>query len=301
VANSIGNFNAADPSPNTNFQIRRPFPRFFDPAAPERGIQDTGSIRYLDSYGNGFYQGLQVKVDRRYGRGFSYGLAYTFSKALGEGENGGNENALQQNPRDRRGSRARYSFDQTNTAVLHWVWEIPFGRNLNGVPGAILKGWQTNGILTLRSGFPFTPTVASGDLNTGDSDGNRPDRLKGGGRDSPSRKLWFDPNAFRRVSCNIPDRPDLCHYGNSGKNILDSPGQRNVDFSLFKNFRITERLGLQFRAELFNAFNTPYFGEPNNLSFVSQDSIIPDAPRVGEIRNLRTDMRIIQFGLKLAF
>jgi outer membrane receptor protein involved in Fe transport len=301
VANSIGNFNAATPSPNTNFQPRRPYPRFFDPATPDRGIQDTGSIRFLDSYGNGFYHGLQVKLDRRFGRGLSYGFAYAFSKALGEGENGGNEGAGIQNPLDRGGSRARYSFDQTHSAVLHWVWELPFAHNLHGLPGAVLKGWQTNGILTLRSGFPFTPTVGSGDLNTGDSDGNRPDLLKSGRLDNPNRKLWFDPTAFRRVNCNIPERPDLCHYGNSGKNILDSPGQRNVDLSVLKNFRVTERIQVQFRTELFNALNTPYFGEPNNLSFVSQDSIIPDGPRVGEIRSLRTDMRIIQFGLKLYF
>ena len=87
----------------------------------------------------------------------------------------------------------------------------------------------------------------------------------------------------------------------SGYNILDSPGQRNLDVSVFKNFRVTERYSLQFRTELFNATNTPYFGELNNLSFISQDSIVPDGSRVGEIRRLRTDMRIIQFGLKVYF
>ena len=56
-----------------------------------------------------------------------------------------------------------------------------------------------------------------------------------------SRALWFDPLAFQRVTCQNLNRPDLCHYGNSGRNIMDSPGQRNLDFSLFKNFSITER------------------------------------------------------------
>jgi hypothetical protein len=301
VANSIGNFNAADPSPNSNFQARRPFPAFYDPFQPARGIQSMGAIRYLDSYGNGSYHALQLKAEKRFSRGLSYGFAYTFGKALGVGEAGSNEGGGIQDPRDLRGSRARYAFDQTHGAVIHWVWEIPFGQRLTGVAGGILKGWQTNGILTLRSGFPFTPTVGGGDLNTGGGDQIRPDRLSDGRLEHPTRERWFDPGAFRRVSCNIPGRLDLCHYGNSGKNILNSPGQRNVDFSIFKNFRITERFTLQFRSELFNALNTPYFGQPTNISFVSQDSIVPDGPRMGEIRSLRTDMRIIQFGMKLFF
>ena len=99
----------------------------------------------------------------------------------------------------------------------------------------------------------------------------------------------------------IPSRQDLCHFGNSGRNILDTPGQRNLDFSAFKDFPFTERYSLQFRAEFFNALNTPYFGAPNNLGFASVNSIVPDAPRVGEIRSLRSNMRIIQFALKLYF
>ena len=65
--------------------------------------------------------------------------------------------------------------------------------------------------------------------------------------------------------------------------------------------RLGEAGRLQFRVEAFNAFNTPQFGAPNGLGWVSQDSIVPDAPRVGEIRNLRQPMRIFQFGIKLYF
>ena len=62
-----------------------------------------------------------------------------------------------------------------------------------------------------------------------------------------------------------------------------------------------ERFSLQFRSEFFNAFNTPYFGQPNNIGFASANSIVPDAAQMGEIRSTRTPMRIIQFGLKLFF
>lgn len=301
-ANSYENFNGALPSPNTNFQSRRPIQQFFDPSQPEKGIQTLGRIFAFDSYSNQHYHGLQTKLEKRYAKGLSFGVSYTYSKANGDGEDGGNEGAMRQVAADRAGSRARTAFDLTHNAVIHFVYEIPFGKNLKGVAGAALKGWQTNGIFSMRSGFPWTPTVGLNDLNTG-GDGTpiRPDRIRDGRLDSPTRDLWYDPSAFQRVNCNIPSRPDLCHYGNSGRNIMTSPGQRNLDFSMFKNFAVTEQVKIQFRAEAFNVSNTPYFGQPNNLGFVSLNSITPDAPRVGEIRSLRAAMRVMQFGIKVSF
>jgi outer membrane receptor protein involved in Fe transport len=308
TVNSISNFNSGDPSPDTNFQIRRPYQKFYDPAVPQRGIQDLGSIRYFDSYGNGNYHGLQVTFEKRYSRGLSYGLAYAFSKSLGDGQDGGNEEAEYQDPRNRALSRGPYRFDQKHNLVAHFVYELPFARNMGGVPGAFLKGWQINGIVSLRSGFPYTvgagsspTTTTGGDLNTGGGNA-RPDRIADGRLfDDATRQLWFDPNAFRRVSCNIPGRLDLCHYGSAGRGILDTPGQRSLDFSMFKNFPIRERVRIQFRAELFNATNTPYFGNPNGLSYVGINSVVPDGSRIGEVTGLRQPMRVIQFGLKVSF
>ncbi|HUQ93930.1 MAG TPA: TonB-dependent receptor [Bryobacteraceae bacterium] len=301
-ANSYENFNGALPSMDTNFQARRPLQQFYDPSTPAKGIQTLGRIFAFDSYSNQHYHGLQTKLERRYSRGLSFGVSYTYSKANGDGEDGGNEGAGRQVALDRAGSRGRTAFDLNHNAVFHFVYEIPFGKSLTGIPGAVLKGWQTNGILSLRSGFPWTPTVGFNDLNTG-GDGSpiRPDRLRDGRLDDGTRDLWYDPTAFQRVNCNIASRPDLCHYGNSGRNIMDSPGQFNLDFSFFKNFAVTERMKVQFRAEAFNATNTPYFGQPNNLGFVSLASVTPDAPRVGEIRSLRAAMRVMQLGLKFSF
>ena len=75
-----------------------------------------------------------------------------------------------------------------------------------GVPGVLLKGWQTNGIVSLRTGFPFTATVPAGDLNTG-NDGSpvRPDRLQDGRRRLPyAGSFGLIRSAFQRVTCNIP-------------------------------------------------------------------------------------------------
>ena len=92
-----------------------------------------------------------------------------------------------------------------------------------------------------------------------------------------------------------------CHFGNAGYNILDSPGQKNVDFGFFRNVQLTETVRLQIRSEFFNALNTPYFGEPLGASYRSRDTLVPDGPRDGEIRGTRTPMRILQFGAKIVF
>jgi carboxypeptidase family protein/TonB-dependent receptor-like protein len=297
LGNSVGMFNQAPPSPNTDIQSRRPYQRFYDPALPERGVQAMGNIRYLDSYGDSFYHGLQTKLDRRFSRGLALGVAYTYSKAHGDGENGGQEGVAYQDPLDRRGNRGRFRFDQTHNFVTHFVWELP-GKNLPGFTKHIIGGWQTNGILSIRSGFPFNVTQGS-DLNTGQS--VRPDRIADGELDNPTRALWFDPQAFRRVTCNIPGRQDLCRFGTAGYNILEGPGQRNVDFGISKNFPFHERYSVQFRTEFVNAFNTPYFGDPNGIGFATTNSLVPDGTRMGELRSLRNPMRVIQFGLKFSF
>ena len=300
VGNSIRNWNSPEPNPDTDIQANRPWQRVYDNAEPEKGLQALGVVRYLDSYVNSFHHGLQSKLDKRYSGGLAFGVAYTFSKSHGDGEAGGQQGAQFQAPRSDRGdARGRYRFDQRHNFVAHYVWEIP-GESLGGPLRHVLSGWQTNGILSLRSGFPFNVVGRQGDLNVGDSN-VRPDLVADPKLPDPTRKLWFDPQAFSRNTCRIPERLDLCHIGTGGYNIIDSPGQTNLDFSLYKNFQITEATKLQFRSEFFNAFNTPYFGAPRGISYSNPTQLTPDGTRDGEIRSLRTTMRIVQLGLKLFF
>lgn len=303
--NTVPNFNSPDPSPDTDFNRRRPYQAYVS-AGEGTGPRLLNNIRYLDSYANATYHALQVQVQKRYSHGVTLGLAYTYSKSLGEGygrnDPAGDVQSTYQNPRDRRMDRTRYGFDITHNAIMNFVYDLPFFKGATGVTKAVLGGWQASGIVTLRTGFPFA--VSGGNLNTNLSS-TRPDRV-GDGRlgSAATRKLWYDPTAFRRTDCNIPNRADLCHYGNAGNGILVSPGTRSADLSIGKNWAIPqlgEQGRLQFRGEAFNAFNTPQFGVPNGLSYAGLDSIVPDGPRVGEIRSLRNSMRIFQVALKLYF
>jgi hypothetical protein len=292
----LPDMNQPVPSPNTDIQRNRPFQLFHDPLRPDVPVRTLGNLPAIVHGLNNFYHALMVSVDKRYSNGFAYGLSYTWSKATGE-TSATQDGWYGQDPRNFRDGRGPLvEFDRRHVAVVNFVYELPWMKNARNVGGMLLGGWQLNGIIALRSGFMYTVTQSS-DLNTGRT--VRPDRVADGRLSDRSRELWFDPQAFRRVSCNIPGRLDLCHYGNSGVGIISQPGQRNLDLSAFKNFRITEGASVQFRVEAFNATNTPYFGAPNGISFATPNSLVPDGPRMGEIRSLEAPMRTMQLGLKL--
>ncbi len=301
VGNSMRNWNSPPPSSDSNIQANRPFPRFFDPATPELGVQNLSTVRYLDTYHNAFHHGLQMELKKRYSSGITFGVAYTYSKTHGDGEAGGNQGAQINEPRlCGHCSRGRFNWDQRHNMVANFVWDLP-GGNLPGALKHVIGGWQSNGIISLRTGFPYNIEASRTDLNVREED-PRPELVGQPAFDGQNRKLWYQPSAFQRVTCRIPERQDLCHFGDLGYNASDSPGQKRVDFGLFKNFRVTETFTVQFRSEYYNAFNTPYFSAPSNrLSYSSSTQLTPDGSRQGEIRGTRQDMRILSFGLKLMF
>ena len=165
---SVYNFNSPDPSTNTDINSQRPYQAY---VSQGEGNQPhlLNNIRYLDSYANGNYNGLQVSAEKRYSAGLTVGLAYVYSKALGEGpgrnDPSGDLTQGYQNPRNRRADRGRYGFDVTHNAVANYVYDLPVFRHAKGINYVILGGWQTSGVITMRTGFPFS--VYGGNLNTG--------------------------------------------------------------------------------------------------------------------------------------
>ena len=174
------------------------------------------------------------------------------------------------------------SIDIRHRLTLSYLWELPFGKgkallNHGGIVNAVLGGWQTNGILTVQSGLPFSPVLQTSTTNCCAS---RPDVVHS--PDNPhTLQRWFDLTAF--------GTPALYTYGNAGRDILFGPGRTNWDMSLFKNFVIREQTRFELRAEAFNVFNHPQFGLPNPNIGNGQAGTITST--VGNPRQLQMGLR----------
>jgi hypothetical protein len=188
------------------------------------------------------------------------------------------------NPRQDWGLSALNVAHQAGISLLY---ELPFGRDHKR-----LGGWQVGSIVTLLSGFPFTPQI--GTNRSGDGDTRNPDRPSlnpsvSGPVIFAKQSQWYNPNAF------ILPTPGT--FGNLGRGTFTGPGLADWDFSVFKTTAVNERASVQFRAEFFNVLNHVNLGPPNATVF-SGAAINAAA---GLITTLATTPRQIQFGLKLMF
>lgn len=257
-----------------------------------RPVPGFGSVQYTASMGNSEYHALESRLQRNFTNGLSLLLSYTHAKTIDYGgvQLGGGDVDFR-DVRDIRAERALAAFDMRDRVSISYVYDLPFGRGRtfavgNPVLAKVVGDWQVNGITTLHSGQPFTPTMGFSTANTGNS---RPDRIANGNLPAGQRSIqkWFDKTAFAAAP--------LYEFGNAGRNILTGPGAVNFDFSVFKRIpvrRMGENGEVQFRAELFNLFNHPQFANPNARF---------DIPQGGTITSLANDMRQIQFGLKVLF
>jgi hypothetical protein len=178
------------------------------------------------------------------------------------------------------------NWDVPHRFVGSVTYELPFFRQSSyGALRAALGGWQTNAIVTLQSGYPFNVTVPGDPANTGLAN-QRPNLLKTATSNCGNGHLTncIDSSAFAL--------PAAYTYGNAGRNILRGPGLTNIDFSLFKNFPVTERFAVQIRGEAFNLSNTPGFGNPN-ATF--------NTATFGSITTTANNNRQLQFGAKVLF
>jgi hypothetical protein len=218
-----------------------------------------GSIDVQDARGNSIYNGLQAQVSRRFSNGLQFNAAYTFSKTIddGEGANAVKEQIFQSIPLDRGLSEQ----DVRHRFVLSGVYELPFGRgrklanSINKAEDAFIGGWQLNAILTLQSGLPFTPTTPG---NPSDA---RPDVVGNLTTNPGNTQEYFNIKALAPAPVNADGV--LLRQGTLGRNVLIGPGVNTIDLSMHKNFTLTERFKLEFRAEAFNIANHPVYSNPN--------------------------------------
>lgn len=254
----------------------RPYPKFANINSVRDDLTST-------------YNALQVSLRRRFSKGFRANVNYTWSHALDDGGiPWGSGTQDDTNPRE---AYADGDMDVRHALQFDYTYELA---SVPKLPHWIGGGWQINGITVMRSGLPVTPLCWCDPLGVGNFAG-RPDIVPGeplypSNRDMPGNQ--FNINAF------TPPKPGV--LGNAGRNILNGPAALNWDFSLFKNFNAGEGRSVQFRAEMFNVFNTPQFNNPHAIiAFVGsfgQSTSTHTVPFTGFGSN-----RQIQFALRYSF
>ncbi len=268
----------------------------------------TAATRVVGPVGNSHYDALQATLERRFAGGYQLQASYTWSKCIGIAGvgNSGDEPSIKI-PEYFHLNRSLCGIDTPHNLQVAAIAELPFGRGKrwaqSGPGAAILGGWQVNALFSSYSGQPFTVSASGTSLNA-PFNSQRADLLPGCkpkklGRVGPGQP-FYDWSCFAPVT-----EP---RFGTAGFNILRGPGVVNLDLGLFRRFDVSERMKLEFRAEAFNATNTPHFSNPSGN--ISNLRLNPDGTfrsGVFEVTGIRNtgregiDERVFRFGLRLSF
>jgi len=264
-----------------NILARRPNPLF-------------GAVLQLQSDQNASYDGLQITSAMRMNHHVTFNAFYTFSKTLSSVQlHNSTTQGLAQNYTKLEEDKGAADTDQRHIFSMSLTYRPDyFSKDSNAVLRHVFNGWSISPIVKLRSGQPFTVTNGNVDANL---DGVNTDRARLVGDphiDNPTAARWFNTAAFAQN----PVVTGVATDGNSARNLLYGPGYNTVDLGLSRDFSLTERVKLRFRAEATNAFNhvnlgTPGTSVPANGSTSATFGVITSA----------SAMRKMQFGLRLTF
>jgi outer membrane receptor protein involved in Fe transport len=295
IVQSFDGFNYPAPGPGP-IQARRPFP-------------DVGAFTTIQNNGRSHYNSLQLTYTRRFSQGLSVTSAFTWSKCIDAFVGDPNSASLYAGLADLNKAVGNCDYNIPLRWVSSYVYELPFGQgkrflNHGGWLNQVVGGWTTTGILTFQSGLPFTPYIEGDPANVGQSEA-LPERVCSGKLSDPTLNDWFNVNCFEPPGdTNLPlNQRTQFFYGNSGRNILQGPDYKNLDFGLYKNFFIKENIKLQFRFEAFNVLNHPNFNAPYAGLIVNKvpgETTAQLNPNAGIITSAQ-DPRIIQLAVRLDF
>jgi len=259
-------------------QLLRPYPQF------------TSVRRINPAYGNTSYHAMQVRFEKRLKHGITALVSYTISKSIGD-------LTFAQNAYDRRAERAINEFDVPQRLTISGAWELPFGRNryvLSNIPRAadlLLGGWQLSTFCTFQAGFGQTFSNSRSTLFVSGAGTQRPNVIgdpSSGISGSHTSRLgrYFNTAAFAQ--------PADFTFGNlaARAHTVRNPGMDNVNLTLSKDFRVSERWKVQFRASSFNLLNHPVFTGPSTT--------FGDAS-FGRVSNQNNLSRQTEFALRVMF
>ena len=267
----------------------------------------AGGIQQAQSSSNSDYNSLQLSVTKRFSRGLQFLSAYTYGKS-NDYYSGGTINELFAVAGDQFDWRTNYGpsdFDRRHRFVTSFVYDVPKLVSDSNSARVLLNNWQLNGIVTLQTGTPFSivdvvgnniiqrANLASGFSGSIETSGDTQSRLNG----------FFNTAAFAisrpilaGTNLGVPNNPTFDPnnpFGNTPRNFLYGPGQKNMDFSVVKFIPIRESIRGEFRTEFFNLFNWANFANPNN------NIAVPST--FGRITATSAGPRVIQFAFKLNF
>ena len=244
------------------------------------------SINQVNSGGNSNYNALWVTATKHFSHGFQFLASYTYAKSLDYNSLSTAETLVIQNAYNPRGDYGPSEFDTRHRFVLSGFYELPFHSN------RLTSGWQLGIVTQAQTGNPLNPTITIGP-GPGISLTVRPDITAAvGTTGNPAQ--WFASKAVFASPCVV----GVCHPGDLGRDAITGPNFVNTDFSVTKNIKITEKLNLQFRSELFDVFNHPNFGNPVlNVTSSTFGRIQGTRFPTGDFGSSRQ----IQFALKLLF
>lgn len=257
----------------------------------------TGGVQQIQTSSLSNYNSLQMSLTKRFASGLQFLAAYTFGKSI-DYYSGAALNELANIPGDQvdwRSNRGRSDFNREHRFVVSGVYDLPKFKDSNSAVKAIFGNWEVAGIAVFQTGLPFSvvdsndttlinranynPAFTGTDIYTS---GDVGDRLNG----------FFNTSAFVRSAFGQatfdPNRP----FGNTPRNLLTGPGQKNIDISFIKFIPFSEKLRGELRAEMFNVFNWVNYANPNNNI---------SGANFGRIERAATGPRVIQLAFKLNF
>ncbi|MBS1827550.1 MAG: TonB-dependent receptor [Acidobacteria bacterium] len=281
----------------TNF-----LPQNADPAAANVPLPSSflrpylgyGNISHAEFASSSNYHSLQASANRRFSRGFQYGLAYTWSRAMdyssAEGDNVSNLVGR------RVWNYGPSSFDRAHTLRFNWLYDVPNIRAPHFLLRAVLHNWQSSGIYSFSTGQPlaitFSNTVAT-DITGSPTDGARV--FLTGNPNLPESERSFS----RNLRTEVVQAPARATIGNSERFPIRGPRNQNWDMTVFKNFPIREAIRVQFRWELYNAWNQTQFSTFDAAARFDPQGRQVNA-RFGEFTAARAP-RVMQFALRFMF
>ena len=234
-----------------------------DPTTGKRPLATFGSFGFKTNDGNSSYHSLQTSLQRQFTRGLLFKTNYVWSHAIADASIGSGEGVSVQNMACRSCDRSSSTFDVRHTLMMNAVYQLPFGSGGqfftgSGLASQLIGGWELAGIATARTGLPVNITVSrsASAMLDGNTSGQRPNLVPGVSIYAANRSAtnWFNPAAF--------SAPANGTWGNLGRYVANGPGNYEIDSSLQKRFKVSERVAISFRAAAFNLLNHPQYKNP---------------------------------------